>query len=267
MADKISSTKPSSKLSMISWNVNGIRAARRKGFDDFLHSYSPDILCLQEVKATLDQIDEKFKGYHVIWNAAQRKGYSGTAILTKDMPFDCYNGLPGLISDTEGRVITADYGPFYLVTVYTPNSKMDLSRLGYRHKEWDIAFLEHVVNLEKVKPVIFCGDLNVARTYIDLHDPSSSMKSPGFTREERDGIENMIAAGFIDTFREFEKDKGHYTWWSYRTAARERNVGWRIDYFLISEVLRPHLTSASILSEVYGSDHCPVAIEIDTKKV
>ncbi len=248
---------------IISWNVNGIRAVLKKGFMDFFEEELPDILCLQETKATEEQAGLDLPGYHIKWNSAVKKGYSGTAVISRHKPLNVSYGLGMDKHDQEGRVITLEFEKVFVVTVYTPNSKDDLSRLPYRHQEWDVDFLKYVISLESLKPVIFCGDLNVAHMEIDLAHPKANTKSSGFTLEERASFHNIVANGFIDTFRHFNKDPHHYTWWSYRTAARERNVGWRIDYFCVSGALVPHLKSAGILSNVHGSDHCPVVVEID----
>ncbi len=250
-------------MKILSWNVNGIRAAQKKGFADFMAESNPDIICLQETKARPEQVELDLPEYHQYWNSAEKKGYSGTAIFTKEEPLSVKNDMDIPEHDTEGRVIAAEYSDYYLVTVYTPNAKRGLLRLDYRSQSWDPDFLAYMKELEKNKPVIFCGDLNVAHTEIDLANPKSNRKNAGFTDEERAGFDNILAAGFIDTFREFESGGGHYTWWSYIGGARARNVGWRIDYFCISPALRPRLQSAFILSDVMGSDHCPVGIVID----
>jgi exodeoxyribonuclease-3 len=249
-------------MKLISWNVNGIRAVLKKGFLDFISTHDPDILCLQETKATQEDVQLDLPQYYQYWNSAQKKGYSGTCIFTKEKPLSVVNGILLDIHDLEGRTITLEYPTFFLVNVYVPNSKRDLSRLEYRSQQWDVDFLNYLKSLESKKPVIFCGDLNVAHTEIDLTFPQSNMKNHGFTPEERAGFSRLIESGFIDTFREFEKGAGHYTWWSPFSRCRERNIGWRIDYFLISSSLRPQLKSSSILSEVTGSDHCPVALEV-----
>jgi len=248
---------------IISWNVNGIRAVMKKGFMEFFEEEMPDILCLQETKATEEQAELDLPGYTMWWNSAQKKGYSGTAIFSRHKPLNVSYGLGIAKHDTEGRVITLEFEKVFVVTVYTPNSKDDLARLPYRHQEWDVDFLRYVVELEKKKPVIFCGDLNVAHMEIDLANPKTNTKSAGFTLEERASFDKIVGAGFVDSFRHFNKDPHHYTWWSYRTAARERNVGWRIDYFCVSNSLVPNLVSAGILPHVHGSDHCPVVVEID----
>ena len=251
-------------MKIISWNVNGIRAVIKKGFYDFMNDYHPDIICLQETKASKEQVDLKLDEYpYRYWNSAEKKGYSGTAIFSKIKPISITNDLGIDKHDKEGRVITAEFSNFFLVTVYTPNSKRELLRLDYRQKEWDIDFLKYLKELEKSKPVVFCGDLNVAHKEIDLKNPKTNRKNAGFTDEERMGFDNYISEGFIDTFREFEKGEGHYTWWSYMFQARSRNVGWRIDYFCISESLRSNLKNAYILKDVMGSDHAPVVMEIN----
>jgi exodeoxyribonuclease-3 len=250
-------------MKFLSWNVNGIRAAIRKGFLDVMAAEDPDIICIQETKARPEQVDLELPAYKQYWNSAEKKGYSGTAIFTKIEPNDVIYDIDIPRHDKEGRVITLEFDDYFLTTVYTPNSKRGLKRLAYRQKEWDVDFLEFVKNLEREKPVIFCGDLNVAHKEIDLARPESNRRNAGFTDEEREGMNNIIAAGFIDTFRQFNTDGGHYTWWAYWGKARERNVGWRIDYFLISSELRPRLKDAFILPDVMGSDHCPVGIILE----
>ena len=247
---------------LVSWNVNGVRAILQKGFLDFVERYGPDLLCLQETKAHPDQVSLTMPGYHAFWNAATRRGYSGTVVFSRRKPLGVANGMGIEKHDREGRVITLEFQDFHLVNVYTPNAGGDLGRLDYRAREWDVDFLEYVLKLQKRKPVVFCGDLNVAHLEIDLANPASNRQSAGFTDEERAGFDRIVQAGFVDTFREFHKDGGHYTWWSYITRARERNVGWRIDYFCISPALRPRLRKAAILSDVMGSDHCPVSIQL-----
>ena len=263
-------------MKIISWNVNGIRAVHKKGFfAPFIKKYQPDILCLQETKAEQHQSEVDLPDYEEFWNSAERKGYSGTAIFTKEKPLSVILGLPekiarkyGLADDgygdpnKEGRVICAEYKNFYVVSVYTPNAKDDLSRIPLRHKQWDPAFLEYVKSLEKKKPVVFCGDLNVAHMPDDLARPKENEGMKGFTREEREGIDKIIKAGFVDTFRIKTRGNGHYTWWSHFANARARNVGWRIDYIFVSGELAKKVRSAKILPEVLGSDHCPVLIEI-----
>jgi exodeoxyribonuclease III len=263
-------------MKIYSWNVNGIRAVTRKElFLPFIEKHQPDILCLQETKAQQGQAEIELEGYEEYWNSAERKGYSGTAIFSKVKPLSVINGFVdgiaekyGLVADTygdpakEGRVITAEFDDFYLVTAYTPNSKRDLSRLELRKSQWDPAFLEHCKELEKTKPVIFCGDLNVAHTEDDLANPATNHKNAGFTDEERHGFDNILAADFTDTFRLFTKGNGHYTWWSNFMKSRERNVGWRIDYFMVSKPLKERIKKAEIHADVMGSDHCPISIEL-----
>jgi exodeoxyribonuclease-3 len=250
-------------VKIISWNVNGLRAVLRKDFLGYLSKEGPDILCLQETKATPDDVEQLWPAtYTTFWNSAQKKGYSGTAIFTRVKPLNVTLGLNIPEHDNEGRVLIAEYPDFFLVNVYVPNSKRELTRLPYR-QEWDRDFLKHLKKLERKKPVIFCGDLNVAHTEIDLANPKANVKNHGFTPEERAGFTAFVKAGFIDTFREFEKGGGHYTWWSPMGGARKRNVGWRIDYFLISSALRPRLKKAFIRPNVMDSDHCPVGIEIE----
>ena len=253
-------------MKLISWNVNGIRAVIKKGFYDFISEYEPDILCLQEIKANKEQVDLQLIDYpYQYWNSADKRGYSGTAIFSKIKPLNVKNDLGIRKHDTEGRVITAEFKDYFLVTVYTPNSKRELLRLDYRQKEWDVDFLKYLKELEKQKPVIFCGDLNVAHQEIDLKNPKTNHKNAGFTDEEREGFNNYINAGFIDTFREFEKDGGHYTWWSYMFQARARNIGWRIDYFCASKKILSTVNNSYILKDVMGSDHAPIVIETHDK--
>lgn len=250
-------------MKFISWNVNGVRAAIKKGAMDFFDGCGADFICLQETKAT-EEIVKGFEwgvGKSVLAHEAVKKGYSGTAIVSLKEPESVAYGIGMEEHDGEGRVITAEYAEFYLVTVYTPNSQNELKRLPYR-MEWDRDFLAYVKGLEARKPVIFCGDLNVAHTEDDLANPKTNRKNAGFTDEERQGFDSILDAGFVDTFREFTQGKGHYSWWSYRAGARARNVGWRIDYFMISESLRPRLKAARILPEVMGSDHCPVEMTL-----
>ncbi|EEF62213.1 exodeoxyribonuclease III [Pedosphaera parvula] len=249
-------------MKLISWNVNGLRAVLKKNFLDFLAKEDPDILCLQETKCTPDDVEQLWPAtFTTYWNTAQKKGYSGTAIFTKAKPISVSLGINCPEHDMEGRVLTSEYPEFFLVNVYVPNSKRELTRLAYR-QQWDCDFLSYLKKLEKKKPVIFCGDLNVAHTEIDLANPKANVKNHGFTPEERAGFSTVIKAGFIDTFREFEKGGGHYSWWSPMGGARSRNVGWRIDYFLISSALRPRLKRAFIQPNIPGSDHCPVGIEL-----
>ena len=262
-------------MKIISWNVNGIRAVHRKGlFVPFINRYKPDILCLQETKAEQNQSPLDLPEYEEYWNSASKKGYSGTAIFAKTKPLSVILNIPPAIAkkyklkdkygetNTEARVITAEFKDFYVVTVYTVNSKDDLTRIPLRHQAWDPAFLEFVKSLEKKKPVIFCGDLNVAHTALDLARPKENEGKRGFTKEEREGLQNYIDQGFVDTFRIFTKDNGHYSWWSHFANSRARNIGWRIDYIFVSQKLAKKVKSAQILPEVMGSDHCPVLIEI-----
>jgi exodeoxyribonuclease III len=250
-------------VKLVSWNVNGLRSILRKNFLDYLDSEKPDVLCLQETKCAPTDVEPVWPvDYEVFWNAAQKKGYAGTAVLTKKRPLGVVPHLGKTEHDQEGRVLTAEFADFYLVNVYVPNSKRDLSRLPYR-LTWDRDFLAYLKRLEKKKPVIFCGDLNVAHTEIDLANPRANIHNHGFTPEERAGFDTFVSAGFLDSFRVFDKAPGHYTWWSPMSGARSRNVGWRLDYFLVSAALRPRLERAFIRSEVLGSDHCPVGIEID----
>ncbi len=264
-------------MKIISWNVNGIRAVIKKGlFAPFIEKYQPDVLCLQETKAEQGQAMIDLPQYTEYWNSAMKKGYSGTAIFSKIKPIGVINGLPdeicekfGLIADeygdprTEGRVIAAEFADYFVVTVYTPNAKDDLSRIPLRHKQWDPAFLAYCKYLEIKKPVIFCGDLNVAHTPDDLARPKDNVGLKGFTVEEREGFDNFIKAGFVDTFRMFRKGNSFYTWWSHFANARARNVGWRIDYVIVSNKLKDRVKSAAIHADVLGSDHCPVEMEID----
>lgn len=264
-------------LKLYSWNINGIRAVVRKdAFVPFIKQHEPDILCLQETKAERGQAELDLPQYGEHWFSAEKKGYSGTAIFTKPEPVKVVNGLPDEIRqqyrlsadgygdpNKEGRVIAAEYRGFILVTVYTPNAKDDLSRIPLRHKQWDPAFLAYCKQLEKDKPVVFCGDLNVAHTPDDLANPQPNQGKKGFTEEERGGFQAFIDAGFVDTFRMFKQGNGYYTWWSHFANARARNVGWRIDYFLVSESLRDKVTAADIHPDVMGSDHCPISLTLD----
>ncbi len=250
-------------MKLISWNVNGLRAVVGKGFADIFHTLDADVFCLQETKLQAGQITLELPGYEQYWNYAQRKGYSGTAVFTREKPVSVTCGLGIEEHDTEGRVITAEYDKFYLVNVYTPNSKDGLVRLPYR-MEWEDAFRNYLKALEKTKPVVVCGDMNVAHEEIDLKNPKTNRKNAGFSDEERAKMTELLNAGFIDTFRYFYPDKpGEYSWWSYRFNARKNNAGWRIDYFLTSEILKDKLQSASIHQEIFGSDHCPVELELD----
>ena len=248
---------------MISWNVNGLRACVQKGFLDYLKESDADIFCIQESKLQEGQIDLELEGYHQYWNYAEKKGYSGTAVFTRQEPLSVTYGIGKEEHDKEGRVITLEFDAFYLVTVYTPNSQNELARLPYR-MEWEDAFLSYLKELETGKPVIFCGDLNVAHQEIDLKNPKTNRKNAGFTDEERAKFSALLDAGFIDTYRYFYPDQeGIYSWWSYRFRAREKNAGWRIDYFCVSESLKEKLMDAKIHTEVFGSDHCPVELTIN----
>ncbi|MFM9968289.1 MAG: exodeoxyribonuclease III [Burkholderiales bacterium] len=263
-------------MKLYSWNVNGIRAVLKKGtFQSFLAAHSPDVLCLQETKAEQSQVEIELPGYHQYWYSAVKKGYSGTAIFSKKAPLNVVNGFPkgfakrfqfaddeARDSATEGRVITAEFEKYHVVTVYTPNAKEDLARLPLRHKHWDPAFLAYCSLLEKKKPVIFCGDLNVAHTELDLANPKPNRGKKGFTDEEREGFQNFVEAGFVDTFRIFTQGNGHYSWWSHFANSRSRNIGWRIDYVLVSEALRKSVKAAAIHADVIGSDHCPVSVTL-----
>jgi exodeoxyribonuclease-3 len=250
-------------MKLLSWNVNGLRAVLRKNFLEYLDAEKPDILCLQETKAEPDDVEPLWpSSYTTYWNPAQKKGYAGTAIFAKTRPLRTTAGIGLPKHDREGRVLTAEFADFFLVNVYVPNSQRELTRLKYR-QQWDRDFLRYLKKLERRKPVIFCGDLNVAHTEIDLANPKANVRNHGFTPEERAGFGAFVKAGFLDTFREFENRGGHYTWWAVFANARARNIGWRIDYFLISKSLRPRLKRAFIQAEVRGSDHCPVGIELE----
>lgn len=265
-----------SHMKLYSWNVNGIRAVINKGeFTKFIEAHQPDILCLQETKARKDQVEIDLAGYHEYWNSADKAGYSGTAIFSREEPQHVWYGFPddiveqyGVTGDTygdpnkEGRVIAAEFDEFIVATVYTPNSKGDLSRLELRHAHWDKAWLAYMQQLEAKKPVLFCGDLNVAHTTDDLANPKPNVGKHGFTDEEREGFQAFVDAGFFDTFRLFTTGNGHYSWWTHWANARARNVGWRIDYWLASNSFVPRITSAEIHASQMGSDHCPVSIEI-----
>ena len=249
-------------MKFISWNVNGLRACVTKGFLDFFKEVDADIFCLQETKLQEGQIDLELEGYHQYWNYAQKKGYSGTAIFTKIEPISVAYGIGIEEHDNEGRVITLEFEDFYFVTVYTPNSQSELKRLEYRMK-WEDDFREYLLKLDNKKPVIMCGDLNVAHNEIDLKNPKTNRKNAGFTDEERGKFTDFLASGFIDTYRFFNPDKTDiYSWWSYRFKAREKNAGWRIDYFWASKKLEDRLISADIHTEILGSDHCPVELVI-----
>lgn len=251
-------------MKLISWNVNGLRACINKGFFEFLQSENPDIMCLQETKLQPEQAPQ-VKNYYDYWNSADKKGYSGTAIFSKNKPLNIIYDLGVDIHDHEGRIITAEYDKFYLVTVYVPNSQDGLKRLDYR-MQWEDDFRAYVKKLDKTKPVIICGDMNVAHKEIDLKNPKTNRKNAGFTDEERGKMTELLGSGFIDTYRYIYPDvEGKYSWWSYRFNARKNNAGWRIDYFIVSERFKDNIKSVDILNEIYGSDHCPVVLEIYEK--
>jgi exodeoxyribonuclease III len=250
-------------MKIVSWNVNGLRSVLRKNFLEYLAAEDPEILCLQETRTDPNEVEQLWPAaYSTYWNCAQKKGYAGTAIFTRIRPVDVHCGIRIAEHDSEGRVLTAEYPDFFLVNVYVPNSKRELTRLDYRQK-WDRAFLGYLKKLEERKPLIFCGDFNVAHKEIDLANPKANEGHHGFTAEERAGFDSFVKAGFVDTFREFEAAGGYYTWWSPMPGVRKRNVGWRLDYCLVSKALRPRLKSAFIRRDVLGSDHCPVGIELD----
>jgi len=250
-------------MKLISWNVNGLRACVQKGFLDFFHEVDADIFCVQETKLQEGQIQLDLEGYEQYWNYAEKKGYSGTAVFTKKTPLSVRYGIGIEEHDHEGRVITLEYENFFFVTVYTPNSQSELARLDYRMK-WEDDFLAYLKSLEETKPVIYAGDLNVAHQEIDLKNPKTNRKNAGFTDEEREKFSNVLANGMIDTYRYFYPEQtGIYSWWSYRFKAREKNAGWRIDYFVTSEALKDVLQDAKIHTEVFGSDHCPVELDIN----
>ncbi|PWU05820.1 MAG: exodeoxyribonuclease III [Verrucomicrobia bacterium] len=251
-------------MRLISWNVNGLRAILTKGFFNFLEESAADVICLQEIKVRPDQVADLQwpSGWHLFWNAAQRPGYAGTLLLTRSLPLLVTTGIEVPEHDREGRVISAEFPHFYLVNVYTPNSGRLLARLDYRIREWTPAFINHLLRLGRKKPVIFCGDMNVAHQEIDLARPRQNIRNAGFTLEEREAFSKILNAGFLDTFREFYSEGGHYSWWSYQNSARVRNIGWRIDYFCVAPALRSALQSAFIWPQIAGSDHCPVGIEL-----
>jgi len=250
-------------MKLVSWNVNGIRACVRKGFLDYFNEIDADVFCLQETKLQAGQINLDLNGYHQYWNYAEKKGYSGTAVFTKKKPLSVSYGIGLNEDEPEGRAITLEFEQFYLVNVYTPNSQRDLARLDFR-LQWEKDVRNYLIELDKVKPVVFCGDLNVAHQEIDLRNPKPNKGNSGFTVEERGEMTNLLEAGFVDTFRQVYPDKEHaYTWWSYMSKVRERNIGWRIDYFIISESLVDSLVDSQIDSEILGSDHCPIALELD----
>ena len=247
----------------ISWNVNGLRAAVKNGFPEAFQKLNADICCLQETKLQEGQIDISLPGYHQYWNYAEKKGYSGTALFTKEEPLSVTYGMGIPEHDHEGRVITAEFPDSYVLTVYVPDSQGELKRLPYR-MDWEDAWRQYILSLEEKKPVIYCGDLNVAHEEIDIKNPSTNHHNAGFTDEERAKFSRLLASGYIDSFRYLHpEDRDRYSWWSYRMKAREKNVGWRIDYFVVSEKLKDHIKGAEIHDEIYGSDHCPVELDID----
>lgn len=253
-------------MKLVSWNVNGIRACVKKGFLDYFNEVNADIFCIQESKLQEGQIELDLPGYYQYWNYALKKGYSGTAVFTKKQPLSVKYGVGENESEAEGRIITLEYDSFYLVNVYTPNSQRDLARLPYR-LQWEEELLSYIIELNKAKPVIYCGDLNVAHGEIDLKNPKSNEGNSGFTIEERGKMTTLLASGFVDSFRYVYPDaEGAYTWWSYMAKVRERNIGWRIDYFILSDQLKSSITAAQIHSEVMGSDHCPIFLEMDLSK-
>jgi len=251
-------------MKFVSWNVNGVRAALKKGLLEFMVASDADVICLQEAKAHPGDVQHIVwpRGYEMHWNPAAKKGYSGTVTFTRQTPLSVSFGIGLPEHDGEGRVITTEFADFFLINVYQPNSQRGLTRLDYRVKEWDPAFLAYLRKLDKKKPVLFCGDLNVAHTELDLANPKTNRRNAGFTDEERASFSTLLASGFVDTLREFEKGPGQYTWWSLMANCRARNIGWRVDYFVASERLRPSLKKAFILPAVLGSDHCPVGLEL-----
>lgn len=249
-------------IRLISWNVNGLRACVGKGFEDIFRELDADFFCLQETKMQAGQLDLQFDGYHSFWNYADKKGYSGTAIYTRHEPLSVAYGIGIDEHDHEGRVITLEMLQFYLVTVYTPNSQDELRRLDYR-MQWERDFQDYLLRLNARKPVIVCGDMNVAHEEIDLKNPKTNRRNAGFTDEEREAMTRLLDSGFVDTFRRLHPDEVTYSWWSYRFRAREKNTGWRIDYFLVSESLAPRVAEAKIHTQIMGSDHCPVEVDLD----
>ena len=254
-------------MKLISWNVNGLRAVVNKGFKEFFKEIDADIFCIQETKMQEAQLDENileiFEGYNAYWNSAEKKGYSGTAIFTKQKPLNVTYGIGKEEHDKEGRVITLEFEKFYIVNIYTPNSKRDLERLDYRQL-WEDEIRAYLLKLKENKPVVMCGDLNVAHTEIDLKNPKTNRKNAGFTDEERAKMTELLNAGFVDTFRyKYPEVEGKYSWWSYMFHAREKNAGWRIDYFIVSENLKDKIEDAKILDDIYGSDHCPVELDLN----
>jgi exodeoxyribonuclease-3 len=249
-------------MKLISWNVNGLRAVLKKGFLGFVQAEAPDVLCLQEIKAQPEQVTLALDGYRQFWNPAEKKGYSGTLILSRHEPLSVLYGMDRREHDSEGRLVTLEFEDFHLVNCYTPNAQRGLGRLDYRVNAWEPDFLRFLQHLERSKPVVLCGDLNVAHKEIDLANPKGNANNAGFTPQERERFDKLVAAGFIDTFREFTSEGGHYTWWSQMGQARAKNIGWRIDYFCISPALRPRLKRSYILPQVQGSDHCPIVMKL-----
>jgi exodeoxyribonuclease III len=250
-------------MKFVSWNVNGLRACVKKGFMDYFEAADADVFCIQETKLQEGQIDLELDGYFQYWNYAEKKGYSGTAVFTKAEPLSVSYGIGETESELEGRIITLEFEAFYLVNVYTPNSQRELARLDYR-MVWEDIFRKHVKSYDEIKPVVICGDLNVAHNEIDLKNPKSNRKNAGFTDDERGKLTELIESGFIDSFRKlYPEQEGAYTWWSYMRKARENNAGWRIDYFLVSDRIKEHIACAGIDSEIMGSDHCPVTLKLD----
>jgi len=250
-------------MKLVSWNVNGLRACVKKGFLDYFQEVDADIFCVQETKLQEGQINLELDGYHQFWNYAVKKGYSGTAVFTKNRPLSVRYGVGEDESEDEGRILTLEFEDFFLVNVYTPNSQRDLARISYR-LDWENRILQHLKELDNLKPVVLCGDLNVAHQEIDLRNPKSNLGNSGFTDEERGKMTSLLREGFIDSYRHFKPDQeGAYTWWSYMAKVRERNIGWRIDYFIVSEKLRERLTNVDIHCNVMGSDHCPIVLEMN----
>ncbi len=249
-------------MKLISWNVNGFRAVLTKGFEDFFKNADADIFCLQETKLQPEQASFHPEGYFEYWNSAEKKGYSGTAVFTKEKPIDVQYGLGEFFDDNEGRAITLEFEDFYFLCVYTPNAQRELARLDFRLK-WESALRSYIKSLDEKKPVVYCGDLNVAHCEIDLKNPSTNHHSAGFSDEERAAFSVLLAEGFSDTYRTLYPDRVEYSWWSYMMRARERNAGWRIDYFVVSDRLMPRVNESAILGDIYGSDHCPVLLELD----
>ncbi len=256
------SDKENSKMKLISWNVNGLRACVKKGFLDYFDQEDADIFCLQETKLQPHQIELELKGYHQFWHSAERKGYSGTAVFTKKEPLSVQQDFGHEMYNDEGRVLTLEFEDFYMVNAYVPNSKEKLARLDYR-MAWEVELRNHLVSLNEKKPVVYCGDLNVAHEEIDLKNPKSNRRNPGFSDEEREKMTELLSKGFIDTYRFLYPDKIEYSWWSYRFNSREKNTGWRIDYFVVSDSLKGKIKEARIDTHIFGSDHCPVVLEID----